>query len=141
MFSDQNRKCVRHQISLCRQLLFKNGFLHKIKRESHFNSSNGDTKASLTLSRSLKGVLIASILKKLTFRFHEFHEKSYSMAKNLPMWCETSPKIQTKRGKTCERNSKQKNWPENEPKSWPGLPWVALRRLPKCLRATPLPYS
>ena len=85
MFSDQNRKCVRPQISLCRQLFFKNGFLHKIKRESHFNSSNGDTKASLTLSRSLKGVLIASILKKLTFRFHEFHEKSYSMAKNRPM--------------------------------------------------------
>ena len=85
MFSDKNRKCVRPQISLSRQLFFKNGFLHKIKLESHFNSSNGDIKASLTLSRSLKGVLIASILKKLTFRFHEFHEKSYSMAKNRPM--------------------------------------------------------
>ena len=85
MFSDQNRNCVRPQISLWSQLFFKNGLLHKIKRESHFNSSNNETKASWTLNRSLKGFLIALILKKLTLGFHEFHEKSYCMAKNRPM--------------------------------------------------------
>jgi hypothetical protein len=51
--------------------------------------------------------------------------------------CETSPKIQTKRGKTRERNSKQKNWPENEPKRWPGLP---LGR-PKTLAQMPEGYA
>ena len=69
----------------------------------HFIGSKTETKALLKLKRSLKGLLIAQILKKLKFWFHKFIKRSYYVAKNLP-FCTATTIPGEFRACACERN-------------------------------------